>query len=107
MSSAARGRSTSKASVEGITPFGLWLLAAGREHFLPFSEFPFFRRAAVEDVLQVELSGQDHVYWPSLDVDLDVESILHPERFPLVARSPGPGQGRPVRRRAPARTRRP
>jgi hypothetical protein len=29
----------------------------------------------------------DHLYWPDLDVDLSVESIRHPERFPLRAKT--------------------
>jgi hypothetical protein len=27
-----------------------------------------------------------HLYWPDLDIDLAVESIRHPEQFPLVSR---------------------
>jgi hypothetical protein len=27
-----------------------------------------------------------HLYWPDLDIDLAVESIRHPEKFPLVSR---------------------
>jgi hypothetical protein len=30
--------------------------------------------------------ARDHLYWPDLDVDLAVESIRNPERFPLVSR---------------------
>jgi hypothetical protein len=36
-----------------------------------------------------------HLYWPDLDVDLAVESLDHPERFPLVSRK-APGK-RPKR----------
>jgi hypothetical protein len=31
------------------------------------------------------LQGPEHLYWPDLDIDLSVESIEHPERFPLVS----------------------
>jgi hypothetical protein len=31
----------------------------------------------------VELLSPDHLHWPDLDIDLHVESIDHPERFPL------------------------
>jgi hypothetical protein len=27
-----------------------------------------------------------HLYWPSLDVDVAVESIRHPEKFPLISK---------------------
>ncbi len=28
-----------------------------------------------------------HLYWPQLDVDLAVESVEHPQRYPLVSRA--------------------
>ena len=33
-----------------------------------------------------ELEASLDLYWPDLDVDLAVESIEHPERFPLVSK---------------------
>ena len=29
---------------------------------------------------------QHHLYWPGLDVDVAVESIRHPEKFPLISK---------------------
>jgi hypothetical protein len=37
----------------------------------------------VRQILNVIESSPGHFFWPELDVDLDVESIEHPERFPL------------------------
>ncbi len=37
-------------------------------------------------ILNVELTHPQHLYWPDLDVDLSVESIEHPERFPLISK---------------------
>ena len=39
------------------------------------------------EVTNVERPHPHHLYWPDLDVDLAVESIRHPDKFPLVARS--------------------
>ncbi|HVT43397.1 MAG TPA: DUF2442 domain-containing protein [Thermoanaerobaculia bacterium] len=69
-----------------ISPWGVWILLEDRELFLPFEKFPWFREASVAKVLRVERPGSDHLYWPELDVDLSIESIEHPERFPLVSR---------------------
>jgi hypothetical protein len=66
------------------------VLLDGRELFLPFDEFPWFRSAPVEAILRVERPQPDHLYWPDLDVDLSVDSIEHPERFPLKSRQRGP-----------------
>ena len=34
---------------------------------------------------RVEQPTPGHFYWPDLDVDLGLESIEHPDRFPLKA----------------------
>ncbi len=86
MKSAMPGTSTFLVEVTNISGHGFWLLLGDEELFLPFVEFPWFREATVGKILSVELPSADHLYWPELDVDLSVESIRHPERFPLVSR---------------------
>ena len=56
------------------------------ELFHPFTALPWFRDARVSKVLNVELLGPDHWYWPELDIDLTAESIRHPEKYPLVSK---------------------
>ena len=86
MKSARRGRGTSRVEVSNITREGFWLLIAERELFVSFADFPWFRDASIQQVLTVELPQPDHLYWPELDVDLALESVEHPERFPLVSK---------------------
>ena len=86
MPSAAPGAHISPVEVGNISRHGFWLLLNDEELFLPFAEFPWFKEAAVGKILQVELPSADHLYWPELDVDLSVESIRHPEKFPLISR---------------------
>ena len=87
MRSAQRGRNTSPVEVTHISEHGVWVLLGGQELFMPFEQFPWFRRATIGAVMNVELAGPGHLYWPDLDVDLAIESIEHPERFPLVSQS--------------------
>ncbi len=86
MTSAALGIPTSLVEVTNISQHGFWLLLEDEELFLPFTEFPWFRDVAVGKILHVELHSSNHLYWPELDVDLAVESIRHPEQFPLVSK---------------------
>ena len=86
MKSAPLGKLTSEVEVTNISKHGFWLLLRGRELFLSFEEFPWFRDVAVGKLLKLELPQPHHLYWPDLDVDLAVESIEHPERFPLVSK---------------------
>ena len=85
MTSATLGASTSPVEVTNISQHGFWLLLENEELFLPFSEFPWFRNVTIGKILHVELPSPNHLYWPELDLDLAVESIRHPERFPLVS----------------------
>lgn len=82
------GIATSQADVTGITRNGLWLYADEREYFLAFANYPWFQTARVSSVLHLERPSPDHLYWPELDVDLHLESLEHPERFPLISQIP-------------------
>lgn len=102
MKSGALGRSTSRAEVTNVSPHGFWLFVAERELFVPFKEFPWFRDASIAGITNVQLPNPHHLYWPDLDIDLAVESIEHPERFPLVSRAqPRKRLQRTAARRAP------
>jgi hypothetical protein len=84
--SAQPGKRTSAAEVLSISSNGIWVFVDDTEYFLAFTVFPWFRRAPVSQVLNVERPSAGHLYWPDLDVDIAVESIEHPERFPLVSK---------------------
>jgi hypothetical protein len=79
-------KSNSEVEVTHISQHGIWLLVGGREMFLSYDKFPWFKDAAVSAVFNVQLPQPHHLYWPALDVDLAVESAEHPERFPLIAK---------------------
>jgi hypothetical protein len=86
MNSLAHGKNISQVEVTHISSHGVWLLLAGTEYFMPFTQFPWFKNARVADILNVEQLQQGHLYWPELDVDLGIDSIDNPQRFPLSAR---------------------
>ena len=56
------------------------------ELFLPFKDFLWFKNATLQSILNVELHGSEHLHWPDLDVDLTLESIQHPEKYPLISK---------------------
>ncbi len=85
MTSIAPGASTSEVEVTNVSKHGFWLLIRDEEVFVPFAEFPRFRNAPIGHLLNVQLPSPHHLYCPDLDIDLAVESLLHPERFPLVS----------------------
>ena len=98
MRSVKPGSRTSVVEVTNISKRGLWLFLRDREIFLSFDRFPWFRDAPIGAILDVHLPHAGHLHWPQLDVDLAVESIDHPERFPLVSRIRPHSSRRPARR---------
>ena len=86
MKSETIGAGTSQVEVLNVSPHGFWLWAAGREYFLAFDQFPWFRKATLSQLFTVELHHGQHLHWPELDVDLDFDRIAHPEKYPLVAK---------------------
>ena len=83
MRSQSDGMSTSEVEVTNISKHGIWLLVGEREFFLSYDAFPWFKDVPIDQIFAVEQQTPGHFYWPKLDVDLGIDSIEHPERFPL------------------------
>ncbi len=107
MRSATRGKRTSDVEITNLSKHGFWVLIDDRELFAPFKEFPWFKQASVDQILNVAMPGPDHLYWPDLDVDLAIESLESPKAFPLISRIVSKAtQGKPkAKRKAPPRAR--
>ncbi len=92
MSYVAHGTATSRPSnlpaieVTNVSSHGLWVLLEDEELLLPFADFPWFRNATIGQIVNVEMLSDSHLHWPELDIDLDVDSIRHPENYPLTSR---------------------
>lgn len=80
------GASTSQAEITNIGVHGLWMLVDGREHFLDYQQFPWFKDATVAELMHFERPQHGHFWWPDLDVDLSLDSLFHPEKYPLKAK---------------------
>jgi hypothetical protein len=76
--------------VTQISKHGFWLLLPAGEVFLSFETFPWFREAAIGQIQNVTLLHGQHLYSPDLDIDIAVESIHHPEMYPLISTAEAP-----------------
>ncbi len=85
MKSSPHGTSTS-VSIENITPRGIWLLVEEKEYFLSYEDFPYFRDHTLRQIQNVELHHGFHLYWPELDIDLEIDNLENPEKYPLKSR---------------------
>ena len=86
MQSVKRGKRDLAPELSNVSPRGLWLLLDGRELFLDFVRYPWFRNGTIGELSNIARPTAHHLYWPDLDIDLSVESIDKPEKFPLISK---------------------
>ena len=72
------------ADVLMINDRGIMISVQGQDYFLSYNRVPWMIDATINEVLDVRMSGNNAIEWPKLQVDLEVESLRHPERYPLL-----------------------
>ena len=70
-------------SVENITPFGIWIFVKEKEYFLSYKDYSYFKDQTLSSIQNVQLLHGYHLYWPELDVDLEIDNLENPEKYPL------------------------
>lgn len=72
------------AKILDINDLGINLQIGEEKFLLDYFEYPWFKNAKVEDVLNFEYKQKsEHLRWPNLDVDLCLDGVRHPEKYPL------------------------
>ena len=72
--------------VENITPFGIWIFVKEKEYFLSYGDYPYFKDQTLSSIQNVQLLHGYHLYWPELDVDLEIDNLENPQKYPLKSR---------------------
>ena len=83
MSSKTLGKNAPDLEVTNISRNGIWLWVKGRELFMAYEDFPWFKDASVSKITNVQEPSPGHFFWPDLDVDLSLEIIEQPEKYPI------------------------
>ncbi|MBN2375044.1 MAG: DUF2442 domain-containing protein [Sedimentisphaerales bacterium] len=86
MKSLSHEKNTSPPEVTNMSEHGFWLLINQQELFLSFENFPWFRHAKISEITDLKMLGKEHLFWPTLDVDLSINLIKHPDKYKLVAK---------------------
>lgn len=76
------GVNISAVEITSVDSRGCWLYVNGKEHYLSFQVFPWFADATIRQISHIELQGSDHFHWPDLDIDLTLDMITNPEKYP-------------------------
>ena len=75
---------TKQVSVLMVNGQGIMISVGGQDYFLSYNRIPWMREASINDVLNIQMCGNEAIEWPNLDVDLELDSLRHPERYPLL-----------------------
>lgn len=75
---------STSADVLMINDRGIMISVMGQDYFLSYNRVPWMRDATINEVLDVRMNGKNAIVWPKLEVDLEVDSLRHPERYPLL-----------------------
>lgn len=86
MKSKPLGKDISEVEIQNVSKHGIWIWVKGEEFFLPHDRFPWFKKATIDQIHNVELLHGMHLYWADLDVDLEIDSLKYPDKYPLLAK---------------------
>jgi hypothetical protein len=50
------------------------------------ANYPYFKDQTLHSIQNVQLLHGYHLYWPELDVDLEIDNLSNPEKYPLQSR---------------------
>jgi len=76
------GSSQINAQITSIEHDGFWLLIDDEEYFVAFEDYPDFHNATVAQIHNFQ-SSFDGFHWPDLDIDIELDALKNPKRFPL------------------------
>jgi hypothetical protein len=65
-------------------PEGILISVYEKDYYVSFDRLPWFRDAKISDVINVSMLGEDAIRWDALDIDLEIDSLKFPERYPYV-----------------------
>ena len=84
MKSSKLGIDTLTSSVTAISKFGFWVLCEDKEYFIAFNDYPAFKNAPVDKIFNLKFLSPKQLYWPDIDVDIELDALDKPESFPLI-----------------------
>ncbi len=78
------GTNTLEVEITNVGKQGIWVWINGKEFFLDYDHYPWFKEVPVSQIMNVRLLHSHHLYWPDLDVDLEIDTLRHPKEYSLI-----------------------
>jgi hypothetical protein len=77
------GTDISAGNITSINDLGFWILIDDKEYFVPFSHYPSFKDASINQILKFSFLPPSQLRWDELDMDIELQALMLPEFFPL------------------------
>jgi hypothetical protein len=84
MISSKSGTDISDCSITSINDLGIYVLIENNEYFIPFTDYPGFKNASLNQVFKVRFYPPTQLHWEDIDVDIELQALMKPESFPLI-----------------------
>ncbi len=68
------------------TKHSFWIFYKDKEYQIPFDVFPWFKHCTIENLFNYNVDEYGNFHWPDLDVDLNIDIIENPHKYPLVSK---------------------
>lgn len=79
-----RGKNTLVVEIQGLSNHGIWIFIKDREFLIPFTRYPWFKTATIDQIYNFECLHGKHLHWPTLDVDVEIDALENPDAYPLI-----------------------
>ena len=86
MISSKNGINTLTSEIINISQHSFWVFYKDKEYQIPFDVFPWFKHCTVESLFNYSVDEYGNFHWPDLDVDLNIDIIENPHKYPLVSK---------------------
>jgi ethanolamine utilization protein EutA (predicted chaperonin) len=70
-------------TVSNISYLGFWIIVNNKEYFVPFKDYPVFKKSSLDHIFKVKMISPQQLRWKDLDVDIEIDALERPTLFPL------------------------
>jgi hypothetical protein len=88
MTSSKNGTATLNSEITNISQHSFWIYFNGKEYQISFDTFPWFKHCTIQNLFNYTVDDYGNFYWPDLDVDLNIDIIENPHKYPLLQNEP-------------------
>ena len=86
MKSLQNGMPTLESEILNVSQHSFWIFYKDQEYQISFESFPWFKKCSIEVLYNYEVDKYGNFHWPDIDVDLNIDILENPDKYPLVSK---------------------